>query len=66
DDITRLLTKQYADISERINQLQNELSHFITERTSNSFSSATAKSETLEQTLKEIQTRVDDVKIQKN
>ncbi|TGO02826.1 hypothetical protein PN36_18455, partial [Candidatus Thiomargarita nelsonii] len=25
DDITRLLTKQYADISERINQLQNEL-----------------------------------------
>jgi ABC-type lipoprotein export system ATPase subunit/uncharacterized small protein (DUF1192 family) len=64
DDITRLLTKQYADISERINQLQNELSRFITERTSNTFSSATAKS--LEQTLKEIQTRVDDVKIQKD
>jgi hypothetical protein len=40
------------------------LKNFITKRTSNTFSSATAK--TLEQTLKEIQTRVDEVKIQKD
>jgi len=67
DDLTRLLTQQYAEISERINQLQNKLSQFITERTSNTFSSATAntKSERLEQTLKEIQSKVDEVKTQK-
>jgi len=67
DDLTRLLTQQYAEISERINQLQNKLSQLITERTSNTFSSATAntKSERLEQTLKEIQSKVDEVKTQK-
>lgn len=66
NDMTRLLTKQYADISERINQLQNELSQFITDRTSNTFSSANTQSEIMEQTLKEIQTSVDEVKTQKD
>ena len=65
DDMTRLLTKQYAEISERINQRQNALSQFITERTSNTFSSANTPSDKLEQTLKEIQTKVDEVNTQK-
>jgi len=66
DDMTRLLTQQYADISERINQLQNELSQFITDRTSNTFSTPNTQSDRLEQTLKDIQTRVDEVKTQKD
>lgn len=65
DDMTRLLTKHYAEISGCINQRQDELSQFINECTSNTFSSAN-KSEILEQTLKEIQSRVDEVKTQKD
>jgi len=58
------LVLEYED-SERINQRQDELSQFINERTSNTFSSANNKSERLEQTLKEIQSKVDEVKTQK-
>lgn len=63
EDITLLLTKQYADISERINQLQNETSEFITDRTS---TTANTNPEILKHTLTEIKTRVDKVKAQTN
>jgi len=62
EDISYLLTKRYADISENTNKLQSELSSFITERTSLTSSSPVSNNQAnlLEGALGEIQTKVDE------
>ncbi len=59
EDISYLLTKQYADISENTNRLQSELSSFITEHTSQTSSSPINNSQVnlLEDALCEIQAK---------
>ena len=68
EDISYLLTRQYADISESTNKLQSELSHFITEQTSRKSSAHTKSNQTdiLEGALDEIQAKVDEFTARRN
>ena len=70
DDIDRLLTSQYADVSERNNHLHMDLSKFILERVGggsrNGAGANAAEPLTTEETLEEIQQRVRNVTRQSN